>query len=178
MESYNIKNELSKGIKDLINDVMIKLNTNNKVRYLDIDDLTQNILILLYKNNNDIDFASYEPSENDYNYVFKQIYCRYRDYSISSEDITSSNSKTYEYYDDNNESYFNDQYIIQFFKDHYTEFLTNKQIQYIDNIYIISANNRYSINRRIEKRTMLAAQQYIERIFTTYLYMCIYYSTI
>ena len=65
MESYNIKNELSKGIKNLINDVMIKLNTNNKVRYLDIDDLTQNILILLYKNNNDIDFASYEPSEND-----------------------------------------------------------------------------------------------------------------
>ena len=97
MDSYNIKNELSKGIKNLINDVMIKLNTNNKVRYLDIDDLTQNILILLYNKNNKIDFKNYEPNENDYSYVFKQIYCRYRDYSISSEDITSNSSKTYEY---------------------------------------------------------------------------------
>ena len=177
MESYNIKNELSKGIKNLINDVMIKLNTNNKVRYLDIDDLTQNILILLYKNNNDIDFASYEPSENDYNYVFKQIYCRYRDYSISSEDITSSNSKTYEYYDDNNESYFNDQYIIQFFKDHYTEFLTNKQIQYIDNIYIIalhySSISPYFLTLRKFLLTYLKRQSYLDCILSYIPFLCL-----
>lgn len=177
IEGYNIKKDLSKNLLELIDNVIVKLNTSNKVRYLEKDDVIQEVLLLIFKKYGNIDYSTFIPTDADYEYVFKQIYCRYRDYSISSEDITSNNSNTYEYYDNPNNTYYTDDAFIEFFLNHYTEFLTNKQIEYMDNRYIISPNNRYSINRRIEKRAIEAAYAYIDRIFTTYIYMCIYYHT-